>query len=57
MNTRQAFIRPVQQLFSFALSALLTVVIFSSVNELAAQPAQDALLARATAPAASQAQS
>ena len=57
MTTRQAFVRPAQQFFAFALSALFTVVIFTSVNELAAQPAHDAQLARATAPAASHAQS
>ncbi len=57
MTTRQAFVRPLHQLFSFALSALLTVVIFSSVDQLAAQPAQDAFLAQSTAPAASQAHS
>jgi hypothetical protein len=55
MTTRQAFIRPAQQFFSFALSALFTVVIFTSVNDLAAQPAQDAQLARMAAPAASHA--
>ena len=63
MTTRQAFARPAHQLFSLALSALFTLVIFSSVNELAARPAQDAQdaqdaqLARMAAPAASQNQS
>jgi len=60
MTTRQAFARPAHRLFSLALSALFTLVIFSSVNELAARPAQDAhdaQLARMAAPAASQNQS
>jgi hypothetical protein len=55
MTTRQTFTRPVQQFVSFALSALFTVVIFTSIDELSAQPAQDALLAQVAAPAASQA--
>ncbi len=57
MTPRHAFIRPAQRFVSFALSALLTVLIFSSVNGLAAQPAQDAQLACMVAPAASRAQS
>jgi hypothetical protein len=55
MTTRQTFTRPVQQFVSFALSALFTVVIFTSIDELSAQPAHDALLAQVAAPAASQA--